>query len=199
MPQFIESIKYADRELYHINYHTRRFNRTRKKFFGAPPLNLADLITVPESAKTGVFKCRVLYGKQITGIQFISHTFRKINSLKLVEDNSVKYSYKFADREALQKLFDLRGENDDILIVKNGCITDSFSANVIFYDGHGWYTPDTPLLPGTCRARLLSEGKISSMRITPDHLSKFISVHLINAMQDINDSPPIPIKNIASH
>lgn len=196
MSQFIESIKCENGKIHNLEYHNLRFNQTRKVFFGANYMDLAGMIHVPESAKTGIFKCRVLYDKHINQIEFIPHTYRIIKSLKLVENNSVEYNYKYINREILKKLFKLRGDSDDILIVKNGCITDSFSANVVFYDGYKWHTPETPLLPGTCRARLLNEGKISTSRITPADLSKFISVRLINAMQDLNDAPSLPVENI---
>jgi len=127
---------------------------------------------------------------------FLPHHYRQIKSLKLVEDDKIDYRYKFADRQHLGRLFERRGDCDDILIVKNGCITDSFTANVIFSDGSRWWTPDTPLLAGTMRAKLLKEGKISECRITPNGLNKYLKAGLINAMQDIDNMPVIAIDRI---
>jgi 4-amino-4-deoxychorismate lyase len=96
------------------------------------------------------------------------------------------YRFKYTNRERLNLLFEQRGNCDDILIVKNGFITDSFIANVVFFDGRKWWTPDTPLLPGTQRARLIHEKKISVCPVTPDDLPKYEKAGLINAMQDLD-------------
>jgi len=154
------------------------------------------MIKIPEECKTGLFRCRVIYSKTIENVEFLNHKYRQIDSLKLVEDNQIDYRYKFANRQHLEKLFARRGDCDDILIVKNGCITDSFTANVIFYNGHRWHTPDTPLLPGTQRAKLLKEDKISVCRITPYDLRKYQKVGLINAMQDLDKMPVIGIDKV---
>ena len=144
-----------------------------------------------------MFRCRVTYSKTVDKIEFIPHQFREIKNLKLVEDNSVDYQYKYSDREILNNLFAKRGNCDDILIIKNGLITDTSTANIIFYDGKKWWTPDTPLLRGTQRAKLLSEKKIFKCRITPDDLNKFEKAGLINAMWNFDIMPVIEIENIS--
>ncbi|MCD6355308.1 MAG: aminotransferase class IV [Prolixibacteraceae bacterium] len=85
---------------------------------------------------------------------------------------------------------------DDILIVINGCITDSFAANPIFFDGKKWWTPDTPLLAGTQRAWLIEEEKLLVCSIPVNDLSKYKKAGLINAMQNFEDMPIIDIENI---
>lgn len=93
-------------------------------------------------------------------------------------------------------LYEQRGTCDDIMIVKNGCITDSYNANLIFFDGRLWWTPDTPLLAGTQRARLLDEKRIFPRRIMPGDLVQFEKAGLINAMLNMNDMPIVDISNI---
>jgi 4-amino-4-deoxychorismate lyase len=44
---------------------------------------------------------------------------------------------------------------DDIIIVRNGFVTDASYANLIFRKGDEWFTPATFLLAGTMRAFLL--------------------------------------------
>lgn len=193
----IETIKCSNGRLQNLSYHQNRFNLVRKELFGVTELiSLDSAIQIHESAFVGLFRCRVLYSKEIEKIEFLPHTYRPVNSLKLVEDNRIDYHLKYADRERLTQLFHERSNCDDILIVKNGCITDSYTANPIFYDGATWWTPDTPLLPGTQRARLLEEGKIKGCRITPGDLMKYTKVGLINAMQDLESMPVIPISEI---
>jgi 4-amino-4-deoxychorismate lyase len=171
--------------------------RAAFELFGKPlDFNLTDLIAIPDEYQTGLFRCRVLYSSQIEKIEFLPHRYRKIESLKLIENNAIDYHLKYTDRSTLQYLFERKEECDDILIIKNGCITDSFAANTVFYDGETWWTPDTPLLEGTQRERLLKQGKIRLGRITPASLSKYIKVGLINAMQDLENMPLIAIENI---
>jgi len=197
MCQFLETIKCKDGQLFNIAFHQNRLNIARKENLGiTDEINLKEMIKIPEECKTGLYRCRVVYSKTIDKIEFLPYGYRQIHGLKLVEDNQIDYRYKFSNRQHLEKLFARRGDCDDILIVKNGCITDSFTANVIFYDGHRWWTPDTPLLPGIQRAKLLDEGKISVCRITPYDLKKYQKVGLINAMQDLDKMPVIGIYKV---
>jgi 4-amino-4-deoxychorismate lyase len=197
MCQLFETIKCKDGILYNLEFNDERFNKARKEKFGvAENFDLKKMIEIPENCKSGLFRCRVMYSEKIEKIEFLPHQIRNVSSLKLTENDSIDYHLKYANREVLQKLFEKREGCDDILIIKNGYITDSFTANVIFFDGKNWWTPDTPLLPGTQRARLLCEKKISECRITPDDLSKYNKAGLINAMQDLENMPVIEIKHI---
>ncbi len=197
MSLLIETIKCCDGKLYNLKYHEIRLNNSRKDFLGFEnPIRLAEQIQIPGFAKKGLFRCRVLYAEKIEKIEFLVHKFRRIESLKLVEDNEVEYSYKYANRQKLNELFKQREKCDDILILKNGCLTDSYTANPVFFDGKVWWTPNTPLLPGTQRARMIDEAKISVCRITPEDLKHFQKTGLINAMHDLETMPVIPVKNI---
>lgn len=197
MYPLLETIKCKDGKLFNMEFHQSRFENAQKECFGIlPKIKLVGEIAVPEFAKNGLFLCRVTYSKQIDSIEFLPYQYRKINSLKLVEDNEIDYHLKFKDREKLNQLFEKRGTCDNIIIVKNGFITDSFYANIIFFDGEKWVTPDTPLLYGTQRARLLSEGKIFERRITPDNLWEYSTAGLINAMLCFETMPLISTQYI---
>ncbi len=194
----LETIKCKDGVLHHLEWHNERFNRARKSYFGVDSsMNLATEIKIPQWATQGLFRCRITYSEQIEKIEFLPHHYRKTERLKLVEDNSVDYKFKYADRTHLQKLFEKRNGCDDIIIVKHGSVTDSFTANLVFFDGKNWWTPNTPLLKGTQRARLLHDKIIRSCSITPNDLPKYQTVSLINVMQELDTLPPIPIKNIS--
>lgn len=192
-----ESLKLKDGKLFNLDFHNRRMNIARKKYFGLESkLSLGQIITIPEDKRMGLFRCRVTYSPEIDKIEFISPTYRKIKSLKLIIENNIDYQFKYADRHHLQKLYKLRGDCDDILIVKNGFVSDSFTANPVFFDGDKWWTPDTPLLAGTQREKLLEEGKLFACKITPGDLYKYEKVGLINAMQDMEDMPVLNISDI---
>lgn len=197
MCQLVETIKCNNGKLENLRYHQARFNLARKEYFGENfEINLAEEIKVPAACRSGLFRCRVVYTSEIEKIEFHAHEYRKVESLKLMEDNSINYPLKFTDRKKLNELFEKRGDCDDILIVKNGFITDSFIANVVFFDGREWWTPNTPLLHGTRRAHLIEEGKIKVCRITPNDLPRFEKAGLINAMQGLNEMPMVNIKSI---
>jgi 4-amino-4-deoxychorismate lyase len=197
MCPLFETIKCKDGKLFNMEFHQARFEKARKEYFGiSTAINLLERIEIPGFAKNGLFRCRVTYSEQIEKIEFIPYQHREIKSLKLVEDLDIDYHLKYSDREKLNLLFEKRGSCDDILILKNGCITDSFAANPVFFDGEKWWTPDTPLLAGTQRSRLIEEGKISECRITPWDISKYKKAGLINALNDLDEMPLIEIENI---
>ncbi len=197
MYQLLETIKCNDGKLINIEFHQSRFENSQKEFFGvSPEIKLIEKIEIPEFAKNGLFRCRIAYSKQIDKTEFLPHQYREIKSLKLIENNEIDYRFKYSERQKLNQLFEKRGDCDDIIIVKKGCITDSFTANLVFFDGVKWWTPDTPLLPGTQRAKLLEEKKIFECRITLPDLEKYEKAGLINAMQDLENMPVISIQNI---
>ena len=85
-------------------------------------------------------------------------------------------------------MLDQRAGCDDILIVRDGRITDTSFSNVVFEDaGGGLYTPDTCLLKGTRRESLLDAGIIRECPITVDDIRRFRKVLLVNAMIGLED------------
>lgn len=197
MSLYIETIKLQDGKLNNLGYHQQRFEKTRSRELGRRRHpDLRQVIQVPDGLDRGLLKCRVVYGKEIERIEFEPHGKRKVNSLKLVVSDTLSYGYKYFDRSSLDLLLNLKGTCDDILIVKQGCITDSYAANVVFWDGYSWYTPDTPLLPGTMRAALIDQGVIRQIRVTPDDLPKYQMVRLINALNTLQEGPEISVEAI---
>ena len=193
----LETIKCVNGKPQNLDYHQERFENSQKSLFGLTNFELlSEIIKVPEFAQNGLFRCRVLYKKNIEKIEFLPYNFRQIKTLRLVESNGIDYSYKFADRTELENLFSQKGDCDDIIIVKNGLITDSFAANLVFYDGEKWWTPDSPLLKGTKREKLLAEKTISTCKIEVRDLQKYTRVGLINAMIEIDTMPVVSIENI---
>jgi 4-amino-4-deoxychorismate lyase len=193
----LETIKIVNGKPQNLDYHQARFENTQKSLLGLKNFeSLSKTIKVPEFAQNGLFRCRVIYSKSIEKIEFLSYNFRQIKTLRLIESNGTDYSFKYADRTELENLFAQKGDCDDIFIVKNGLITDSFAANLVFYDGEKWWTPDSPLLKGTKREKLLAEKIISACKIEVSDLNKYSSIGLINAMIEFDTMPVIPIENI---
>lgn len=198
MSLLVESIRSEDGKLLNISLHNERMIRSLSGLFGLKSaIDLEKLITIPEKTKKGVFKCRVEYDSEIRKVEFIPYIIKCVSSLKIVENNTIEYTYKFADRKQIAELFSKRERADDILIIRNGMVTDTSYANVVFRDHNGnWVTPSTFLLPGTRRASLLGSGEIKESVITYRDINKYTKVKLINAMIGLDDTVGIPIANI---
>lgn len=197
MSPYIETIRLQEGVLRNLPYHQARFERTRSRELGlSSHPRLEEIIQVPEGLEKDCLKCRVLYGEKIERIEYEPHIRRRISSLKLVYSDKIDYASKYADRSELEKLYAERGRCDDILIVKKGCMSDSFYANTAFWDGTGWFTPDTPLLEGTMRAFLLDQGLIREAQIRKEDLGRYRKVRLINAMNDLQDGPEISMDKV---
>lgn len=180
-----------------LDWHQKRMNFAMQKLLaGYGFIDLSASIIVPPEAGTGFFRCRVDYDTVVRNISFRKYEPLPINTLKLVEDNSIIYNHKFADRSQLDQLHAQRGDCDDVLIVRDGCISDTSYANIIFRIGTRWETPDTPLLNGTCRSRLLAGGFITEARITPADLKKYSEFQLINALRGMNTDIALPVNRI---
>lgn len=190
MHQYIESIRVVNRQIQHIDYHNNRMNLTREKCLGiTESLDLSALIQVPESLGMGVYKCRILYGAELIRVEFITYIPKIIESLKMVHCDEVSYPYKSEDRKLLNSLFENRGDADDVLIVKNGFLMDTSYANIALFDGVEWFTPDTYLLNGTCRQRMIKEGVLREKQIGIEDISTYLFCRPINAMLEFDKTP----------
>lgn len=183
--------------MHNLSFHQERFNRARRELFGAPPLILAELLSVPESLSPGLYRCRVVYDEKIGQVDFYPYEPRILRSLKVINADDLSYDHKYVDRRVIDRVFTERGTCDDILIVKNHRITDSSIANIVFFDGVRWVTPCTPLLKGTQRAKLLATGKITEEEILLSDIGHFKCFRLINAMREFDFGVDIPIEKIS--
>jgi len=197
MCQLVESLKLKNGVIQHISYHQKRLDRAIDELFPeAKKIDLAGIISIPEKCHSGVYKVRVLYGHSVDKIEIEPYVFRKIQSLKIVYHESIDYHLKYSNRQILNELFALRGNCDDIIVIKNGFVTDSFAANLLFFDGEKWLTPETSLLKGTKRQFLLDQGIISEAEIRETDIRNYQKVGLINAMIDFEEMPMIPVIQI---
>ena len=196
MCQLIESIQLFNGKLQNIAYHNERFNRSRRDLFGIDDfLDLSKTITIPADIINGTYKCRLIYSDIIHSIDFQLYIPKTIKTLRLIDSDNIDYSYKYSDRSCFDEI-KATVKEDDILIVKNGFITDSSFSNVVFFDGINWITPSTYLLNGTMRHYLLDSKKIFEKAISPDTIKYYLSAKLINAMLPIENSQPIEIIQI---
>ena len=181
---FIETIRIDHGRVCNLSRHNRRLNDTRAHFWPeSTPLQLSDYLSSPGC------------GAGIEDLSYSPYAVRHVHSLALMQADTIDYTYKSAGREPLNCLFALRGACDDILIVKQGLLTDTSIANIALSDGTHWYTPAHPLLKGTKRAALLEEGILQEKDIRPEDLPSFSTVRLFNAMIDWGELE-LPVRNI---
>ena len=196
MYPLFESLCIQNGKILNYKWHEKRFRKAYLKYFGKSAyFNLLDQIKIPKEFKKGNVKLKVLYGKNGRETQFEIYKLQKINTIRLVHVSSLIYPLKLTNREKLNSLYEQRRGCDDVIIVRDGQITDSSYANLIFFNGREWITPKHPLLKGTCRARLLANGKIKMATLGIQELKAFKGLKLINAMRDV-DQELIPIDKI---
>jgi 4-amino-4-deoxychorismate lyase len=196
MGRLLETIKIQDGIIQNIIYHNQRFNRSRRAFWpDSVPIDLYEHIKIPKEYQLGTIRCRVLYQAEIEVVQFLDYVKQTAQNLKLVETN-IDYSYKWEDRAEINNLVADNSIYDDILMVKNGLITDTSYANIVFEKNGNFYTPKTPMLPGTKRQKLLDEKSIIELDISPSEITNFSGFALINAFNDLEKTTLFDIKNI---
>lgn len=186
MSRFIESICFENGEYALIEIHQERINKTFRKFY---PLTIPfDLRSqLPKLDFKEKYKVRVLYSNESVDIEFAKYTPAKIKTLKTIESIGLEYEFKSENRKSLDKLYKQKEKADDIIIVKNGQVTDSWFANLAFWDGAKWHTPKSCLLNGVKRQFYLRYGLITESFIKVENIKDYEKISLINAMLDLGD------------
>ena len=164
---------------HNLFYHQQRLNATLQKFNIKASYILSELIIPPDQL---LYRCRFLYDASSYHIEYLDYIPRKITSLRLIHNNTLEYSSKYSDRNELNNLFDARDGCDEILIVKNGYLTDTTTANIALFIDDQWLTPKVPLLEGSTRSRLMHEKKILPAHLTVTDLFRAQKIALMNAM-----------------
>jgi 4-amino-4-deoxychorismate lyase len=182
-----------------LPYHAARMQRSRRLCLGfsdIPALHAA-LAHLPAAYPQGLYKCRVVYARQIESVEVTPYRRPHIRSLRKVYDDHITYDHKYENRRELQNLYRQRGACDDILIIRQGWLTDTYIGNLLLYDGRDWWTPERPLLPGVRRQVLLEQGLLKSKAITERELNHFQSFSFINAMNPFRPELAVDIKQIS--
>lgn len=193
----IETIKLKNGKFANLELHQDRMNNSRKKLWACnDKINLASSLKATTLEIDKLYKCRIIYNKKIHSIEVLPYKFPVINSIRLVFDDTIDYNFKFQNRDNLNSLFSLKEDCDDILIVKNGLITDTSFCNILFFNGKQWLTPEKPLLKGIQRQYLINNELVETANITPSDINKFVKFRLINAMISFKDKFDIDIINL---
>lgn len=197
MCQLFESIKIKDGKAFHVDLHQNRMDRSIREIFGVSnKLNISSILKEQQIPQQGLFKCRIVYDKELIAVEILPYTKKKINTLRIVRCDELEYQHKYSNREVLNSLVKQNSDVDEIIILKNELITDSTYSNLVFWNGAQWHTPEKPLLKGIQREFLISEKKISSTEIRIQDLKNYTKVGLINAMMNLEEMPVIEISKI---
>jgi 4-amino-4-deoxychorismate lyase len=195
MSLFFETLKIENGKILNLEEHNIRLNRTINAIYKKKAeFNLSHFIKIPDE-KT--YRCKVIYGKNIQSIDFLPFNKRVFNSFKIIYSN-IDYPYKSVNRAELDNLFMQKELCDDILIVKDGLITDTSIANIAIYDGFKWITPKKPLLRGTQRAKLLKDKLIIEKDIKVKDMKNTVRFAIMNALLGFQEIKDIKFKGISN-
>jgi 4-amino-4-deoxychorismate lyase len=188
MPLFIESVKLIDGVFYRLALHQSRVNKVFAEYFpNDKVINLEEIFYNSDFPKEGKYKCRSVFDKNIQQFEIVEYQIRSIKNLRLVETFAKSFPYKIEDRTAINEAFAMRGTCDDVLLIREGFLTDTSYANIALFDGNKWFTPETPLVYGVNRAQLLSEGLIHEKQIKLSELQNYTGIRLFNAMIEFGE------------
>jgi len=188
MCRFVETIQLKEGDFKRLPFHQMRLKKAMNQFFPKEKvINLTEWLLKTDYPTKGLFKCRVVYDYEIRLIEFIPYVRREIRNLKIVSSDIESLPYKPEDRTGYNSAFAQRGNCDDVIIVRNGLLTDSSYSNIALYDGTTWFTPRRPLIYGTNRAELLANGKLVEADIKVDDLQHFTQIAIFNAMIEFGE------------
>lgn len=190
MSRFLETIRIEEGKPMHLPWHQQRVEATLRHFYpgkisDADVYPLFDILLSCRIPCEGTCRCRIRYDDNSLEVDFSPYEFHPVHSLRLIEAPAgYNYAFKYTNRAVLEELYSRRGHVDDILITRNGYITDTSIANIAFRKGDRWYTPVHPLLAGTTWKRLVSSGTIIPRPIHTNDLHRFEAFLVFNAMRE---------------
>ncbi|QDM00521.1 aminotransferase class IV family protein [Aliarcobacter butzleri] len=185
--KYFETIKCEDFEVFNLDYHQKRVANT----IGLN-INLQEYIN-PISEE--LLRCKLIYDENgVVDVLYFPYKKREIKSFKIIFDNEIEYSKKYLNRAKLDELYEKRDDCDEVIIIKNGIVTDTTIANIAIFYENLWITSKNCLLGGTTRARLLEEKRLFEKDITLDMLKNASKVALMNAMIGFDEIKDFKIK-----
>ena len=188
MCRFIESIKLQEGVFKRLELHQERVRKAMMDFYpNVKVLDLSEILSNTSFPTKGIYKYRIVYDTELHSLEFTPYIRREIRSLKLVETDMESLPYKLEDRTGYNSAFAQRGDCDDVLLMKNGLLTDTSYCNIALFDGENWFTPRIPLLYGVNRAQLIAQGILTEKDIPVAELKNYRQIALFNAMIEFGE------------
>lgn len=174
-----ETIRLINGVAQHLNFHERRARSSVK--FGELNFKFSEILGC---SLNGLVRAKVVYNEdgKLIDVNFHPYKMRKFYEFYLVDIN-FSYDKKYLNRSQIDSAKD---KFDEIVMIKNGFITDTSIANIAVFDEnlHRWITPANPLLKGTCTQRLLQSGFLHAKDISTNELISAKRFAIANAMMD---------------
>ncbi|WP_040977104.1 aminotransferase class IV family protein [Necropsobacter massiliensis] len=175
-----------------LAFHQLRYERSLAVFYGENAANIFDLAEIIKKSSAllplvdePLIRCRIDYNRDSYQIRAFAYQRKRYRTFQPVICDDIEYGLKYSDRRRLDELLRQKGDCDEIMIIKQGKVTDCSIGNLIFRRGGQWFTPDSPLLAGTQRAKLVAEKKIKVRSIFLQDLAQFEEIRLINALNGL--------------
>lgn len=196
MCRFIETIRIENQKVLNVEQHLKRMQTTLESVGGdIKDLPIEQLFSIQVDTHERL-KLRFEYDMRgIYDVLITSYRLPQIKTLKVIEAGGIDYAHKYVNRQQFNELLVKKEGCSDILILKNGRVTDTSFTNVAFLKDEQWFTPTRPLLRGTHRALLLSEKRIEEKDIFISDLTDYTAISLFNAMINLGEIV-LPIDNI---
>ncbi|MFD0966756.1 aminotransferase class IV family protein [Seminibacterium arietis] len=187
-----ETICIVKQQVQNIALHQQRYEKSVAEFYGGyveKSINLVEIIDknkrIYSEINSDIIRCRIDYNKEHYQIQFFPYQRKNYRTFQPVICDDIDYHLKFSHRAIFEQLLQQKQGCDEIIIIKQGNVTDCSIGNLIFRKNNQWMTSNTPLLKGTQRQKLLAEGKIQERRILLEDLPYFDEVRVINALNGL--------------
>lgn len=184
--RFIETVRIENGILCSCDLHNARIASTFTKYFPHSDPYLIEEIRLDSVPVKEKYKLRIVYSGDERNFSVEKYAVREIRSAVAVECSDAEYFFKNENRSLFSSL--KNADFDEILILKNGMLTDSSFSNLVLYDSGKWFTPETFLLNGTMRQKLLADNIIREKSIAANDIKKYEKISFINSMLDLGES-----------
>ncbi|MEH8093420.1 aminotransferase class IV family protein [Gallibacterium anatis] len=187
-----ETLCIENGQVQNLALHQQRYENSLREFYAGQPYKIFSLAKILQKNTTlwanlqsPIIRCRINYNATQYHLQCFPYQRKTYQRFQPVICDDIDYHLKYSDRAIFNELLKQKGDCDEIIIVKQGKITDCTIGNLILRQGSQWFTPDSPLLIGTQRSKLLQERKIIEREILLSDLPLYQEIRLINALNSI--------------
>lgn len=193
----LETISIKNKKIQNLEYHQERVDEVFKNLYKKE--NAWDLSTIlKQDFQEGWLKCRFIYNEENYHIEILPYQRKTIKKIILVDCHDYQYTYKFEDRNYLYQLLKDHPSADEVILVKDGKITDCTIGNIALKKNGEWFTPKTPLLNGTKRRKLIREKKLIELPILANEIQNFDKIAIINAFLDLEEDNLLSVSDAFS-
>lgn len=179
-------------QVQNLALHQQRYENSLREFYAGQPYKIFSLAKILQkntalwaNLQSPIIRCRIDYNATQYHLQCFPYQRKTYQRFQPVICDDIDYHLKYSNRAIFNELLKQKGDCDEIMIIKNGKVTDCSIGNLVLRQGSQWFTPDSPLLIGTQRSKLLQERKIIEREILLSDLPLYQEIRLINALNPI--------------